>query len=247
MSNSAMVVYTKISPNKNSPRNDKIRKITVHHMAGNLSIERCGDIFANGDREASSNYGIGTDGRVGMYVEEKDRAWTSSSRDNDHQAITIEVANDGGEPDWHVSDKAWNRLVELCVDICKRNDIKELKWTGDASGTLTCHYMFVPTACPGPYLKGRMKELADTVNKKLKGEDKNVCAVWLNVLRKGDEGSSVTALQAVLEANDYSCGKWGIDGDFGADTEKAVKAFQKARGINVDGIVGQQTWSALLN
>lgn len=246
MSNSSMVVYTKISPNKNSPRNDKIRKITVHHMAGNLSIERCGDIFANSDREASSNYGIGTDGRVGMYVEEKDRSWCSSSRSNDHQAITIEVANDGGEPDWHVSDKAWNRLVELCVDICKRNDIKELKWTGDASGTLTCHYMFVPTACPGPYLKSRMGELADTVNRKLQ-QSTNVCSVWLNVLSKGDEGNSVTALQAVLEANDYSCGKWGIDGDFGGDTEKAVMAFQKARGIKVDGIVGQQTWSALLN
>ena len=242
-----MVVYTKISPNRNSPRNDKIRKITVHHMAGNLSIERCGDIFANGDREASSNYGIGTDGRVGMYVEEKDRSWCSSSRSNDNQAITIEVANDGGAPDWHVSDKAWDTLVALCVDICKRNDIKELVWTGDENGTLTCHYMFIATACPGPYLKSRMKELADTVNKKLKGDTKSICAVWLNVLRKGDEGSSVTALQAVLEANDYSCGKWGIDGDFGVATEKAVKAFQKARGIKVDGIVGQQTWSALLN
>lgn len=247
MSNSAMVVYTKISPNKNSPRNDKIRKITVHHMAGNLSIERCGDIFANGDREASSNYSVGTDGRVGMYVEEKDRSWCSSSRDNDHQAVTIEVANDGGEPDWHVSDKAWDRLVELCVDICKRNDIKELKWTGDESGTLTCHYMFVPTACPGPYLKGRMQELANTVNQKLKSQDESICAVWLNVLRKGDEGSSVKALQALLEVKGYSCGRWGCDGDFGGDTEAAVKAMQKAEKLDVDGIVGKMTWSALLN
>ena len=94
MSNSPLVVYTKISPNRNSPRNQPIRKITIHHMAGNLSVERCGEVFAPVSRQASSNYGIGTDGRIGMYVEEKDRAWTSSSPENDHQAITIEVAND---------------------------------------------------------------------------------------------------------------------------------------------------------
>ena len=95
MSNSPLVVYTKISPNSNNPRNHKIDKITIHHMAGNLSIESCGAGFADPKRQASSNYAIGSDGRIGMYVEEANRSWCSSSRENDHRAITIEVANDG--------------------------------------------------------------------------------------------------------------------------------------------------------
>ena len=167
MSNSPLVNYTKISPNKNSPRLKPIKKITVHHMAGNLSVETVGNIFASSTRDASSTYGIGTDGRVGMYVEEKDRAWTSSNADNDHQAITIEVANDGGAPDWHVSDTALNKLIDLCVDICKRNGIKSLNYTGDKTGNLTRHNMFAATACPGPYLQSKFPYIAAEVNKRL--------------------------------------------------------------------------------
>lgn len=167
MSNSPLVVYTKISPNRNSPRNRPIRKITIHHMAGNLSIERCGEVFAPVSRQASSNYGIGTDGRIGMYVEEKDRAWTSSSPENDHQAITIEVANDEIGGQWHVSDKAMVSLINLCVDICKRNGIKKLNYTGDKSGNLTMHCWFANTLCPGPYLKSKFPYIAEEVNKRL--------------------------------------------------------------------------------
>ena len=167
MSNSPLVNYTKISPNKNSPRLKPIKKITVHHMAGNLSVETVGNIFASSTRDASSTYGIGTDGRVGMYVEEKDRAWTSSNADNDHQAITIEVANDGGAPDWHVSDTALNKLIDLCVDICKRNGIERLNYTGDTKGNLTRHNMFAATACPGPYLQSKFPYIASEVNKRL--------------------------------------------------------------------------------
>lgn len=171
MSNSSLVDYTLISPNKNSPRNDTIKKITIHHMAGNLTVEQCGAGFAKSSRQASSNYGIGTDGRVGMYVEEKDRSWCSSSPENDHQAITIEVANDGGEPDWHVSDKAYNKLIELCVDICKRNGIEKLNFTGDATGNLTMHKYFTATACPGPYLSSKFPEIAEAVNQRLNPAD----------------------------------------------------------------------------
>ena len=167
MSNSSMVCYTKISPNSTNPRNNTIKKITIHHMAGNLSIEECGNLFANPSRQASSNYGIGTDGRVGLYVEEKNRAWTSGSPDNDNQAITIEVANDGGAPDWHISDKALASLINLCVDICKRNGIAKLNYTGDATGNLTMHCYFQATACPGPYLKSKFTYIANEVNKKL--------------------------------------------------------------------------------
>lgn len=167
MSNSSLVNYTRISPNRNSPRNHKIDKITIHHMAGNLSIEACGNVFAPSSRQASSNYGIGSDGRVGMYVEEKDRSWCSSSSSNDHRAVTIEVANDGGAPDWHVSDKALAKLIDLCVDICKRNGISKLNYTGTTSGNLTRHNMFKNTNCPGPYLQSKFPYIASEVNKRL--------------------------------------------------------------------------------
>lgn len=169
-SNSKLVVYKKLSPNYNKRLGRKIKKITIHHMAGNLSIEKCGDIFATKSRKASSNYGIGTDGRVGMYVEEKNRSWCSSSATNDYQAITIEVANCGGSPEWKVSDKALESTIELCVDICKRNKIKELKFTGDKSGNLTLHKYFAATSCPGRYLESKMPYIAKEVNKRLKKE-----------------------------------------------------------------------------
>lgn len=168
MSNSPLVNYVRISPNSNNPRNNKIKKITIHHMAGNLSVETCGNVFAPSGRKASSNYGIGSDGRVGMYVEEKNRSWCSSNANNDHQAITIEVANDGGaNTNWHVSDKALAKLIDLCVDICKRNGIASLNYTGDASGNLTRHNMFANTTCPGPYLQSKFPYIANEVNKRL--------------------------------------------------------------------------------
>ena len=169
MSNSSLVNYTKLSPNYN-PRKDAISKITIHHMAGNLSVETCANVF-NGKRQASSNYGIGSDGRVGLYVEEKNRAWTSSNASNDHKAVTIEVANDGGaNTNWHVSDKALAKLIDLCTDICKRNGIKRLNYTGDASGNLTRHNMFVATTCPGGYLQSKFPYIANEVNKRLNVE-----------------------------------------------------------------------------
>lgn len=148
--NSGLVSHIHISPNKTILKNKVVKKITPHHCAGNLSVETMGNIFASTSAQASANYGIGSDGRVGLYVDEKDRAWTSSSADNDNQAITIEVANDGGAPNWHVSDKALNKLVDLCVDICKRNGIKQLNYTGDARGSLTMHKYFTSTVCPRP-------------------------------------------------------------------------------------------------
>lgn len=167
VSRSVLVDYVKISPNSTNPRKDKIKKITIHHMAGNLSVESCGNVFQDKNREASSNYGIGTDGRVGLYVEEENRAWTSSSKINDNQAVTIEVANDSKGPDWHVSDKALEKTIELCVDICRRNGIERLNFTGDSSGNLTMHKMFTATTCPGPYLESKFPYIASEVNKRL--------------------------------------------------------------------------------
>jgi hypothetical protein len=136
-------------------------------MAGNLTIEQCGNVFAPVSRQASSNYGIGSDGRIGMYVEECNRSWCTSNAENDHRAITIEVANDGCDPDWHVSDKAMTSLINLCVDICKRNGIEKLNYTGDKSGNLTMHKWFAATGCPGPYLSSKFPYIAEQVNKEL--------------------------------------------------------------------------------
>ena len=167
MSNSSLVNYTKLSPNYTEMNNKVNKKITIHHMAGNLSVEACGNVFASKSRKASSNYGVGTDGRIALYVDESNRAWTSSSSSNDSQAVTIEVANDGGAPNWHVSDKALAATINLCVDICKRNGIEKLNYTGDASGNLTEHNYFAATACPGPYLKSKLSYIAEEVNKQL--------------------------------------------------------------------------------
>ena len=165
MSNSSLVNYVKISPHSSNPRNNTIKKITIHHMAGNLSVETCGNVFQT--RQASSNYGIDSQGRVGMYVEEKNRAWTSSSKENDNQAVTIEVANDEIGGNWHVSDVAYAKLIDLCVDICKRNNIKQLNYTGDKNGNLTMHCFFTNTTCPGPYLKSKFPDIANEVNRRL--------------------------------------------------------------------------------
>lgn len=167
MSNSSLVTYTKLSPNY-SARTEKITKITIHHAAVvNASLAGLGNGFANPAAQASANYGIDSNGNVGMFVEEKNRAWTSSNRDNDMRAVTIEVANSGGAPDWQVSDKALAALIDLCVDICKRNGIPRLNFTGDASGNLTMHCYFAATACPGPYLKSKFSYIAQEVNKRL--------------------------------------------------------------------------------
>ncbi|MDE5820163.1 MAG: N-acetylmuramoyl-L-alanine amidase [Lachnospiraceae bacterium] len=178
-SNSPLIKYTKISPNRTSPRNHNIDTITIHCMAGNLSVESCGNLFAQPGRQASSNYGIGSDGRIALYVEEKDRSWCSSNPTNDHRAVTIEVANDGGAPDWHVSDRAMTSLIELVADICKRNHIKELKWRADKSlvgqvdkQNMTVHRWFANKSCPGDYLYKKHGDIAKQVNQKLSGADR---------------------------------------------------------------------------
>ena len=177
MSNSPLVTYTRLSPNRTSPRNHAIDTITIHCMAGNASVETCGALFARASTEASSNYGIGSDGRVALYVDEGDRSWASSNGANDHRAVTIEVANSGGEPDWPVSDQAYAALIDLCVDICRRNGIQKLLWRGDKSlvgqvdkQNMTAHRWFAAKACPGDYLYSRFGDIVARVNERLEEE-----------------------------------------------------------------------------
>lgn len=174
MSNSPYVDYTKISPNKNSPRNHKIDTITIHCVVGQVTVERLGEIFARKERQASSNYGIGYDGRIGLYVDESDRSWCSSSASNDHRAITIEVASDTFHP-YRVTDEAFESLILLVTDICKRNGISKLVWSENKSDrighkngcNMTVHRDFANKACPGDYLYSRHGEIASRVNEKL--------------------------------------------------------------------------------
>lgn len=165
--NSSLVVYTRISPNRSSPRNQAITKITVHHMAGVCSVEDFGNIVAPTSRQMSANYAIGNDGRIGLFCPEADRSWCSSSPWNDNRAITIEVSNSSVGGDWPIGDRAYNSLVKLCVDICKRNGIKKLYFDGTQNGSLTFHYMFASTACPGPWMKAHANDLCNKVNAQL--------------------------------------------------------------------------------
>ena len=169
--NSPLTEYVFLTPNADFPRTSPVGRITVHHMAGDLTLEDLGESFARRDRRASANYAIDSGGRVALYVEEANRAWTSGSRENDHQAVTIEVANDETGGQWHVSDEAYGALVELCTDVCRRNGLRELTYTGDETGSLTTHKMFYAgTECPGPYLEGRLPELAEEVTRRLAEE-----------------------------------------------------------------------------
>lgn len=246
MSKSSLVNYTKLSPNCSSRNGARICKITPHHMAGNLTIEQCAEVFQNSSRQASANYGIGSDGRIGCYVDENDRSWASANYDNDRQAITIEVANDEIGGNWHVSDKALESLINLCVDICKRYNFK-LIYDETPNGSLTRHNMFVNTTCPGPYLQSKFPYIAEEVNKRLGGQSTSTPTTSTT---SGDE--TIKYIQNKLNAR-YNA-SLNVDGIFGPLTKKAmVKGLQielntqcGAR-LNIDGIFGSLTKSACPN
>ena len=172
--NSSLVTYTNISPNKTSPRNHKLDTITIHCIVGQWTAKQGCDYFANSARNASCNYVVGKDGSIGLCVEEKDRSWCTSTSVNDHRAITIEVASDTTHP-YAVTDKALEALIKLCADICKRNGIKALKWSTNKNDrvnhlngcNMTVHRDFAAKACPGEFLYSRHGYIADEVNKLL--------------------------------------------------------------------------------
>ncbi len=180
--NSPMVSYTKLSSNHSGQRTHDIDRITPHCVVGQCSVETLGNIFLPVSRQASSNYGIGPDGRVGMYVEEKNRSWCSSSNANDQRAVTIECASDTTEP-YAFRDVVYQTLIKLCVDICKRNGKTKLLWLGDKTKTLsytpkpdemilTVHRWFANKSCPGNWMYARMGDLAKKVTAALGGDMK---------------------------------------------------------------------------
>jgi LysM repeat protein len=205
MSNSPLVDYTRISPNKNSPRNHKIDTITIHCVVGQCTVETLGNIFAPTSRQASSNYGVGTDGKIGMYVEEKDRSWCSSNAANDNRAVTIEVASDTKHP-YAVNDRAFAALLDLVTDICKRNGIKKLVWSTKKADrvnhkngcNMTVHRDYANKSCPGDYLYNRHGEIAAEVNRRLGVEDTApdtgaAQGVTVYTVKKGDTLSQIAA------------------------------------------------------
>ena len=177
MSNSKLVSYTGLSSNHSGRRTHAIDRITPHAVVGQFSVERICGCFAGKDRQASCNYAIGADGRIGLCVDEANRSWCSSSRDNDQRAVTIECASDLTEP-YAMRPEVYAALVELCTDICRRNGKRKLVWIADRDEALkyevrkgeillTVHRWFARKSCPGTWLMERLGSLVDEVNAKL--------------------------------------------------------------------------------
>lgn len=256
MSNSPLVNYVKLSPHYDSRDGKKITDITIHHMAGNLTVEQCGQVFQT--RPASSNYGIDTRGRVGMYVEEKNASWANSNFASNQRSVTIELANDRTGGNWHVSDTAINKCIELCVDICRRNGIKRLNFTGNTSGNLTAHRMFTATACPGDYLYSKFNYIANEVNKQL-GQPVGTLVVdgyfgelstmklqkMLGIVQDGWVGGQTDTVRPYLS-------RWTTmrynDGYLGSTTVDRLQRYLKNRGFavgTIDGLCGKNTVTGL--
>lgn len=209
MSNSSLVSYTKISPNRNSPRNHKIDTITIHCIVGQWTAKKGCDYFSNSNAHTSANYIVGTDGSIGLSVPEGDRSWCSSSGSNDHRAITIECASDTTSP-YAVTDACYKALIKLLVDICKRNKIEKLLWKADKSligqvdvQNMTVHRWFANKACPGDYLYSRMSQIANEVNQQLSGSSGNTetspsVGGWYRVRKSWEDAKSQICAFKVL-------------------------------------------------
>lgn len=258
MSNSPLVNYVKLSPNYDSRGGKRITDITIHHMAGNLTVEQCGQVFQT--RPASSNYGIDSSGRVGMYVQEQYASWANGNFASNQRSITIELANDEIGGNWHVSDKAINKCIDLCVDICKRNGISKLVFNGSTSGNLTAHKMFMATACPGPYLYSKFPFIASEVTKRLGGStpsDKLVVDGYfgelstmrlqkmLGIVQDGWVGGQTNVCKPYIPR--WTTAKFN-DGYLGSTTVDRMQRWLKNKGCNpgdIDGLCGKKTIIAL--
>lgn len=228
-----MVTYTNISPNKNSPRNHAIDTISIHCMATQWTAKQCCDYFAKSSTGASSNYCVGKDGSIGLSVPENARSWCTSSASNDNRAITIEVATDSTHP-YKCTSTAYNALIELLVDICKRNGIKKLLWKGDKSligqpdkQNMTVHRWFKNKACPGDYLYNKHGEIAETVNARLGGDTggeelpvtDNASYIWNYFLQRIGNKYGVAGLMGNLHAES------GLKPDNLQDSYESVLGF----------------------
>ena len=248
MSNSPLVNYTKISPCNSGKRTMTIDRITPHCVVGQSSVESLGERFQNKTKEISANYGIGYDGRVGLYVDEDKRSWCSSSNANDQRAVTIECASDKTHP-YKMNDAVYRKLIELCVDICKRNGKKKLLWFADKTKTLnyapksdemviTVHRWFDNKACPGDWLYSRLGELAKTVTERLNPQPATEPAGVIYRVQIGafgkKENADALAKQAQEKGFDATVVKYvkgDVDGDGKVTAADAREALRIATGL----------------
>lgn len=268
--NSPLAKKTKLSPNYTSGR-DCINRITIHHTATDpISADRIGEIFASPARGASCNYGIGNDGTIILIVEEKNRAWTSSNGTNDRKAITYEVSNSKyGEP-WPISDAAYESVIALSVDVCRRNGITEVfniqkeiaaipqsqraafanNYNVPAGKCLlTEHNYFAATACPGTTIKSHLPEICAEINRRLSGStpapapapEKKAPEAAQPTLKMGSQGAQAKLLQQDLIYLGFDCGKYGADGIIGKSTANAIYNFQLKYGLAADKIYGPKS------
>lgn len=267
IADSKLVSVVVPSPNHSGKRVYPLTRVSVHCVVGQCYAKSLGDLFADAGFEASSNYGIGFDGKIGQYLPESYRSWCTSSYDNDNRAITIEVASDTFHP-YKVTQAAYDALIKLLVDICKRNGKKKVIWFGDKTKSLsyqpksdellmTVHRWFANKACPGDYLYDLHPQIAAQVNKQLGGttvtttrktETATLTFNYLALSGYTNVPAQVKMLQRLLRDIRYK-GKDGkeltINSKFDANTDHAVRAFQKKNKLTVDGIVGPATWALL--
>ncbi len=262
MSNSPLVRSTLLSPNHSGLRGRSIDRITPHCVVGQLSAEDICGLFTSPERQASCNYAIGTDGAIGLCVDEGNRSWCSSSSANDRRAVTIECASDKTDP-YAMNEAVYNALVALCVDICKRNGKSKLLWLVDKSKTLayqpkenemilTVHRWFANKSCPGPWLYERLGALAETVTARLapKAEPEQ----WYRVRRSWADAASQIGAYKVLKNAKTACKPgYAVYDENGREVyanrentvdnslERFVRAVQAAIGSAVDGIAGPET------
>lgn len=221
--NSSLAEMISISPNRTSPRNQPISKITIHHWAGTGTLETFKNIVMNPGRGMSANYAIDSYGHIGLFCPEGDRSWCSSSPWNDHRSVTIEVANSayGDASGWPISEASYKSLIKLCVDICKRNGIKKLEFTGDRNGSLTYHFQFSQTLCCGPWIKARTNEICNLVNAQLNGGSTSTTTKPATKPSTGYTKSLKGNTVVYDSPNGKKVGTVGVDGVYTITEEKA--------------------------
>ncbi|WP_443717484.1 peptidoglycan recognition protein family protein [Ruminococcus sp.] len=264
MSNSKLVNYTKLSPNHSGARTHSIDRITPHCVVGQCSVETLGNIFMDADREASCNYGIGADGRVLLCVDEENRSWCSSSNSNDQRAVTIECASELKHP-YAFNEKVYNKLVELCVDICKRNGKKKLLWINDKNKALnystksdemllTVHRWFDDKACPGDWLYNRLGNLAKSVTEQLSGKVEKPTLTyrvyadgkWYSEVKglsnvAGRKKQAISAVAVKVSKGDIRYRVHLLNGDWlpwvdGYDIKDDINGYAGIKGKVIDGL-----------
>lgn len=267
---SPFAAFEHLSPNCSKPRKGIIRRLSPHCMAFNGTPERClnGGRFQTPDpvNGASCNYAIGSDGRIGLGVEETNRAWTTSSSRNDNEALTFEIANNGGAPDWHISDQAINAWLDMSVEICQFYGYSRVhyeakpdhviggtavenwiaSWARPGEMLVTLHRWYKAKACPGNYFVHQLPWLVREMNKRLAGDGYvgepfvGENSTHYTTIARGTKGDDVRFIQERLNIHGATP-ELDVDGDFGGLTEAAVKTFQEKHGLAVTGFVQGDT------